>query len=80
MNIAPNDLVNQIKSNPPFKSYKVNVLPKFSKFATAVAVYKSFVNNLRIAFNQIESSVFAQTHFNGGSFAFCVIGMRSQLC
>ncbi|MGP1911297.1 MAG: hypothetical protein ACTS4T_00535 [Candidatus Hodgkinia cicadicola] len=81
-NIAPNDLVTKINLIRRFvsKGYKVNVLAKFSKFATATAVYETFVNNLRLALNQIGSSVFGPTHFNGGSVAFCVIGMRSQLC
>ncbi|MGP1917924.1 MAG: hypothetical protein ACTS4W_00895 [Candidatus Hodgkinia cicadicola] len=81
-NIAPNDLATKINLIRRFvsKGYKVNVLAKFSKFATATAVYESFVNNLGIALNQIGSSVFGPTHFNGGSVAFCVIGMRSQLC
>ncbi|MGP1916693.1 MAG: hypothetical protein ACTS6G_04815 [Candidatus Hodgkinia cicadicola] len=81
-NIGSNDLNTKVNMIRRFvsKGYKVNVLAKFSKFATASNAYETFVNNLKLILFQVGTSVFGPTHFNDGSVTFRVIGMRSQSC
>ncbi|MFP3018964.1 MAG: hypothetical protein ACEY26_00910 [Candidatus Hodgkinia cicadicola] len=81
-NIGSNDLVTKINLIRRFvsKGYKVNVLAKFSKFATSPAAYETFVNSLKAALLQVGGSVLGPTHFNGGNVTFYVNGMRLQSC
>ncbi|MGP1919788.1 MAG: hypothetical protein ACTS43_01580 [Candidatus Hodgkinia cicadicola] len=81
-NIGSNDLNTKLNLIRRFirKGFKVNVLAKFSRFATASNAYESFVNSLEMALRQVGTSVLGPTHFTGGSVVFCVIGMRSQSC
>ncbi|MGP1918175.1 MAG: hypothetical protein ACTS4U_00480 [Candidatus Hodgkinia cicadicola] len=81
-NIGSNDLATKINliRRSASKGHKVNVLAKFSKFATSVAAYETFVTSLKAALLQVGASVLGSTHFNGGDVAFCVNGMRSQSC
>ncbi len=62
------------------KSCKVNVLAKFSKFATSINAYETFVNNLKMGLRQVGASVLVPTHSLGGSVTFSVSGTRMQSC
>ncbi len=81
-NIGSEDLNTKVNLIRRFvsKGCKVTVLAKFSKFATSINAYETFVNNLKVVLHQVGTSVLGPTHSVGGSVTFSVSGTRMQSC